>query len=121
MNFFSSEKYSPKNRVQGPTGGRRLCWKTYTYDMTRGFVLSAIVSGFILFGIFVAVYTIFDFGKRATSKEGRADITTNTKILVKDLKDPDLHKTMRDGFKWEIRFFVVLGAVLIIGAIFGTL
>ena len=89
--------------------------------MTRGFVLSAIVSGFILFGIFVAIYTIFDFGKRSTSKEGRAEIATNTKILVKDLKDPDLHKTMRDGFKWEIRFFVVLGAVLIIGAIFGTL
>jgi hypothetical protein len=89
--------------------------------MTRGLVLSIILSGFILFGIFVAMYTIFDFGKRATSKEGRADIAANTKVLVKDLKDPDLHKTMRDGFKWEIRFFVFLGAVLIIGAIFGTL
>lgn len=89
--------------------------------MTRGFVLSVIFSGFILFGIFVAIYTIFDFGKRATTKEGRADISTNTKILVKDLKDPDLHRTMRDGFKWEIRFFVFLGAVLIISAIFGTM
>ena len=95
--------------------------KTYTHFMTRGFVLSAIVSGFILFGVFVVVYTIFDFGKRSISKEGRAEIATNTKIFVKDLKDPDLHKTMRDGFKWEIRFFVFLGAVLIIGAIFGTL
>jgi hypothetical protein len=89
--------------------------------MTRGFVLSAIVSGFILFGIFVAMYTIFDFGKRTTTKEGRADIAANTKFLVKDLKDPDLHKTMREGFKWEIRFFVLLAAVLVIGAIFGTL
>jgi hypothetical protein len=78
-------------------------------------------SGYVLFGILVVLYTIFDFGKRATSKEGRADIAANTKVLVNDLKDPELHKTMRDGFKWEIRFFGLLGAVLIIGAIFGTL
>ena len=69
----------------------------------------------------MALYTIFDFGKRTTSKEGRTEIATNAKIVVKDLKDPDLHKTMRDGFKWEIRFFAFLAAILIIGAIFGTL
>jgi len=89
--------------------------------MTRGFVLSVMLSGFVLWGIWVVIYTIFDFGKRTTSKEGRAEIATNTRFLVKDLTDPGLHKTMRDGFKWEIRFFIFLGVALIIGAIFGTL
>lgn len=78
-------------------------------------------SGFVLWGIWIAIYTIFDFGKRATSKEGRAEIATNSRLLVKDLSDPGLHKTMRDGFKWEIRFFIFLGVALLIGAIFGTL
>lgn len=89
--------------------------------MTRGLVFSIMFAGFVLCGIYAVIYIIFDFGKRSASKDGRKEIAQNAKVLVNDFKSPEFHKTMRDGFKWEIRFFLFLAAVLLIGAVFGTL
>lgn len=81
-------------------------------DMTRGFVLSLLVGGFIIWWAFVAIYGVFDFSKRMSSKQGRTEIGQEISSTAKFIaKDKDFHKSIFEEFRGT---FIMLGLVLFI-------
>jgi hypothetical protein len=84
----------------------------------RALGAGVIILGFVGFWLIMGLLIAFHVIKLPFSKSGRVEIKETTKQIKMDLADKDLHKSMAYEFRWHIRFFVVLIAVLVLGQLF---
>lgn len=80
--------------------------------------MQLMVMGLLLSAVAVVVYAIFDFFRKASSKQGRKEIRQEVGSTVKFIAtDQGFHKELAREFRPTLIIFGVLGVVFLLAAL----
>lgn len=76
------------------------------------------IMGLLLSAIAVVIYAIFDFFKKASSKQGRNEIRKEVGSTVKYIAtDREFHKELTREFRPTLIIFGILGVIFLLAAL----